>query len=134
MRLTVQRGKLPVGAVIAGAALALGAAVRWLHLDSLPIPLCTFRALTGIPCFGCGSTRALGLLGRLDVRGAFLMQPLITTVFLGMAAWGLADLVLLVSGRRALGFECSNREAILLTWGLLVLALLNWVYLVAAGR
>jgi len=133
MRLTVRRATFPVGAVFAGSAMALGGLVRLLHLDALPVPLCTFHAVTGIPCPGCGSTRAVGLLARLDVLGALAMQPLIATIALGIALWGLADLVLFVAGRRVVAFKCASREAIWLTWTFFGLAAINWVYLIVVG-
>lgn len=34
-------------------------------------PQCPFRALTGLPCPGCGSQRAIHCLLHLDVAGAF---------------------------------------------------------------
>jgi hypothetical protein len=133
MRLVVREKGFPLGAVMAGAG-ALGAAgVRLLHLDRLPIPLCAFRAITGVPCMGCGSTRALGRLGRLDVAGALGFHPLITTLALGVAVWGMVDLVLLTR-RRALGLECTAREGLFLLWSLLGLGLVNWVYLILVGR
>ena len=39
--------------------------------------LCSFRALTGVPCPSCGSTRGVLLLTEGDVIGAFLMNPLV---------------------------------------------------------
>ena len=47
---------------------------------------CPFRALTGIPCPGCGMTRAFLCLLRLDPRGAFLYHPMFPLVI----AWPLA--------------------------------------------
>ncbi len=38
--------------------------------------VCPFRILFGTPCPGCGMTRALLLLLRLDFRGALSMHPL----------------------------------------------------------
>jgi hypothetical protein len=40
-------------------------------------PLCPFNALTGLPCPGCGMTRAFLALGRLDLAGAFALNPLV---------------------------------------------------------
>lgn len=38
---------------------------------------CTIRRLTGVPCPGCGMTRAALCLLRLDFAGAFRLQPMI---------------------------------------------------------
>src|SRR5213594_4204761 len=38
-------------------------------------PVCPFRALTGLTCPGCGSTRGLHRLLHGDVVGAFKLNP-----------------------------------------------------------
>jgi hypothetical protein len=40
------------------------------------LPLCTFHALTGLYCPGCGATRAVHHLLHGDLAGAFAMNPL----------------------------------------------------------
>ncbi|HVF42774.1 MAG TPA: DUF2752 domain-containing protein [Pyrinomonadaceae bacterium] len=43
--------------------------------------LCPFRALTGLPCPGCGMTRAFCALGHGDLSAAFGYNPLAPFVF-----------------------------------------------------
>jgi hypothetical protein len=45
-----------------------------------PLPPCPLRALTGIYCPGCGSTRALFDLLHGDVAGALAMNPLLVVL------------------------------------------------------
>jgi hypothetical protein len=123
----------PLG-LIFGAIGALGAVVvGLLHLDRMKLPLCYVKALTGLPCPTCGSTRAAGRLFDLDLPGAFAMNPLATLAALAIAAWALGDLVLLPR-RRVLGIEVAPRAAAALRIGIVVAAVLNWAYLLAAGR
>ncbi len=61
------------------------------HLAGL-LPPCPLKSFTGVPCPGCGTTRAALALGRLDVGAAFAVSPL------AAAAWGL-----LVGGGLAAG-------------------------------
>jgi hypothetical protein len=117
------------GAIGAGATLAVGT----LHLDRLPVALCYVKVLTGLPCPTCGSTRALGRLFALDLSGAFAMNPLAALAALALAAWGLADLAL-VWRRRALGVQIAPRLGALLRVAAVAALLLNWAYLLAAGR
>lgn len=64
------RGTAVRAAFAAAAAVALGA----VHLHRPPT-LCVLRATTGIPCPLCGSTTAAVRLGRGDVAGALLANP-----------------------------------------------------------
>lgn len=124
---------VPFGAIFAGIGIAACVAVGLFHLDRLPVNFCTFKQLTGLPCPSCGTTRTLGRLFALDLPGAVSMNPLAAVAALALLAWGLADLALAAGGRR-LRFAPSPR----LARGLRILAvaamLVNWGYLVLAGR
>jgi hypothetical protein len=133
VRVRSRAGARPLGAIFGGIGLLAGAAVFFLHLDRLPVTLCVFKGLTGLPCPTCGSTRALGRLFALDFGGAAAMNPFTTLVAVVVAAWAVVDLVLL-PGRRALEVALSPRLGLVLRVGALVLFLANWVYLIAAGR
>jgi len=133
IRLSAPAGRPPLGAIFGAAFVLAGAAVAVLHLDRLPIVLCAFKGLTGLPCPTCGSTRALGRLALFDLAGALRMNPLATLVFALVAAWALVDLALL-PWRRALSLEVDRQLAWRLRIAALVLFLANWVYLLAVRR
>ena len=123
----------PLGAIFGGIGLLAAAAVSLLRLDRIPLTLCVFKGLTGLPCPTCGSTRALGRLFALDFAGALGMNPFTTLVAVLVAGWAVADLALL-SRRRALDLEVPKPLGFALRVGALVLFLANWFYLIAAGR
>jgi uncharacterized protein DUF2752 len=131
--LHVVTGGTPLGAVLGGLAVVGGLVVSLLHLDRLPITLCTFKVATGLPCMTCGGTRTAGLLARGDLAGALVMNPLVALAFLALVPWALADFVLWTRGR-SLGLELgpvTRRVA----WVLVVAAVLvNWAYLIHAHR
>jgi hypothetical protein len=133
VRLWARPGAPPLGAIFGGIGLLAAGAVALLRLDRIPLTLCVFKGLTGLPCPTCGSTRALGRLAALDFRGALAMNPFATLVAVVLAAWAVADLALLPR-RQALALEVSPRLGFALRVGALVLFLANWVYLLAAGR
>jgi hypothetical protein len=117
---------LGIGALAAGLVVLLG-------LDRLPIAICVFKQLTGLPCPSCGSTRALGRLAHLDVWGALSLNPLFVVAGLGLLAWGVAELVLWTRGR-TLDFEASPGVARLLRIAVVAALALNWAYLIAFNR
>lgn len=123
----------PLGLVFAGAGVVAGAAVLLLRLDRLPFVFCTFKQLTGLPCPTCGGTRALGRLAALDLQGAFAMNPLAVTLAGVVALWAVSDLVLLPR-RQSLRIEIRKDLAMPVRVTVLLVALLNWAYLVLAGR
>jgi hypothetical protein len=123
----------PLGLLFAGAGLIAGAAVLVLHLDRLPFAFCAFKQLTGLPCPTCGGTRALGRLAALDLHGAFVMNPL-AVAFAGVVAlWAMSDLLLLPR-RQSLRLTIRPDLAMPVRITVLLVALLNWAYLVLAGR
>jgi hypothetical protein len=95
------------------------------------VPACPFHALTGLPCPGCGATRALVALAQGDVVRAIGWNPLATSVF--VSAWvACAVLPLWVAARQPL-----PQFAPVLPWrsrGTMIALLAgNWAYLVARG-
>lgn len=126
-------GTPPLGALFLGVGLLGVATVGLLHLDRLPFTVCFFKMMTGVPCPACGSTRALGRLFTLDVAGALAMNPLATLAALALFAWGLLDLALLPA-RRALSLEVSDTAARTLRVAAVAAIVLNWAFLIAAGR
>ena len=82
------RGMALVLAAGALGAAALAPFAPWL---APLLPACPFHALTGLPCPGCGTTRAALALARGDVFSAFGWNPLAAAaIVLGGAACLLA--------------------------------------------
>jgi len=101
----------------------------WLALQ-LPVPQCTFRTLTGVPCVTCGATRAAMALMEGNIVGAFWLNPL---VFVGMAAVALFNLyalaVLLMRAPRLRVVAPARRVRRTLVAISCSVLLLNWIYL-----
>jgi len=95
-------------------------------------PTCVAHALTGLPCPGCGSYRALCLFTAGRWMEAWRLQPLMTVFF---------ALMLLLSAAAWLGWlfripvpeprPLTRREQLLLAVGLALAVLTNWFYLLA---
>lgn len=133
VRVAAVAGAPPLGAIFGGIGVVAAGAIGLLGLDRIPFAFCVFKGLTGWPCPTCGSTRAVGQLFGLDLAGALAMNPLTTVVAVVIAAWALADLVLLPR-RRSLRVGLSPTAARWFRLAALVVFLANWIYLLAAGR
>ena len=106
--------------------------VRLFGLDHLGITFCYFKATTGHACLTCGSTRAFGHLARFDPVSAFAVQPLVTAGVLFVLVWGLIDGALRIGSKRTrVTLQGTARHVA--TAVLLILAALNWIYLIATG-
>ncbi|HEV8237897.1 MAG TPA: DUF2752 domain-containing protein [Thermoanaerobaculia bacterium] len=74
-----------LGLGAAGAALFFAAG--WIGLPSGPVyTVCAFRRLTGIPCPGCGLTRAMAALARGELLLALHFHPFAPLVLAEAAA------------------------------------------------
>lgn len=133
MRLVARPGATPLGAIFLACGVVIAAVVGLLHLDRLPVTFCAFKAVTGLPCLTCGTTRAFARLFTLDLTGAVTMNPLAAAVALALIPWGLVDLVLLPRGR-ALALEISPAFAPFVRVAAVMLVVANWAYLIVAGR
>ena len=133
MRLVARAGATPLGAIFLACGLVIAAVVGVLHLDRLPVAFCAFKAVTGLPCMSCGTTRAFARLYSLDLPGAVTMNPLSAAVALALVPWGISDLALLPKGR-ALALEVSPRLAPFVRVTAVTLVFANWAYLIVAGR
>ena len=133
MRLVARAGATPLGVIFLACGLIIAAVVGVLHLDRLPVTFCAFKAVTGLPCMSCGTTRAFARLYSLDLPGAVTMNPLSAAVALALVPWGIADLALLSKGR-ALVLEVSPKRAPFVRVTAVTLVFANWAYLIVAGR
>jgi len=98
------------------------------------LPACPWKALTGVPCPGCGTTRAALALARLDLAAAFAVSPLAAAGWVGLIAGGFVAGLLSLAGieppappRLVGGAERAFRIAVV---GAVAA---NWIYLIYTG-
>jgi len=97
----------------------------------LGITLCPLRRYTGIPCFTCGSTRAILALVSGDIRTAFLTQPLVISILCLLAPIALFSLSTALLQKRLFVVSFSRVEKAILLFFLSAATLLNWLYLLS---
>ena len=114
------------------ACVGIGVLLRPLWLvGAAVVPFCPWRALTGWPCPGCGSTRAIVRLLHADIPGAMRFNPLAACGVAAFALGGIAAPLWLACGAKVPVFASRTRPAWLAV--LAAAGLANWVWLVAAG-
>lgn len=137
----VDRGKNTVeyGLIYGSIIIFLLVAVRALELV-LDIPQvlsnfpCTFKSITHIPCLTCGMTRSIISLIHLNVIDAFKMNPLIFLTILILLLWGLWSLIALIIKPKHIKIELTPTERRIIILSIVVLLIMNWLYLICAGR
>lgn len=93
-----------------------------------PRTTCLLRSATGVPCPGCGSTRAVRAAASLDPLRAFAHNPLVMSLLLGGAVVLLARL----ATAHTPVLELSASGWTLLAVLSVVLLLLNWWWVLRA--
>lgn len=96
------------------------------------LPLCLVRRVLGIPCPGCGMTRALSHLARGEWRAALALHPLAPLIAAELlAGWAAAGRAALSRGRAAAELWRSWVPAVLAADGALLVAV--WAGRLASG-
>jgi hypothetical protein len=108
--------------LLAGAGLLL--ILFLLNPATCPLlPPCPFRALTGLLCPGCGSTRAVHAALHGNIATAFELNPLLAAYAPILAYAALSTLMLAATGRPLPQPRISSR----LIWLLLATIMLFWI-------
>ena len=124
-----------------GAALAIGLAIQpsveeggvALRLFGLPLPAtCWFRLATGLPCAGCGMTRAVVLALHGAPRAAWHAHPFALPL-LGLAGLQLILRAASLAGWTGPGLRWADRAFVGALTALLVAMLAWWVLQLARG-
>ena len=112
----------------AGAALALRPV--WMAAAGL-LPSCLWHRWTGLPCPGCGTTRALVRVLHGDVTAGFLLNPLASCAACVFVVAGLSAPAWLATGGLVPVLESRPRPVALAAATALIV--LNWAWLCASG-
>ncbi len=114
-----------------GAALALILISPFGEFMTGALPACPMKTFVGLPCPGCGTTRAALALAHLDLVAAFELSPLAALAWTLFVAGGL-----LAGTFAALGRPVPQPPTRLPGWArvaVVTLVLVNWVYLITHG-
>ena len=115
-------------AICAGLTIALRP--LWIAGSGL-LPRCPWHAVTGWPCPGCGSTRAIVHLLNGDALGALAHNPLVASGALLFVLGGLIAPAWLLCGGRAVSIGAGPGRRVRAAAAAVVLA--NWAWLAFAG-
>jgi Protein of unknown function (DUF2752) len=134
MRLTVQQrtsGQIELGIIFGTIAMLALVFARVLPVQEI-LPPCLFRAVTGIPCPSCGTTRSLVHLAHGDIAGSLILNPLFSLAMIAALFLLFARLTFLPFNRSMITLTHSGREGTLLRAGMAVIFLANWIYLMVS--
>lgn len=88
---------------------------------------CPLLQVAGVPCPACGGTRAMAALASGRIVSALEWNPLVAMAGIGLLVWlPLAALMLVGALQRPV---IATTLSPLVRWGMLVLVLGNWLYL-----
>jgi hypothetical protein len=135
MKVSIHRrlpGQIPWGALVMLPLFAMPIGGWLVEQGWVDFGVCAMKSGLGIPCLTCGATRATLHLLHGEIGAAIAMQPLTIALYSALAVWGLSSLSLFAANRYA-QIRLSRVEDRAFKGALIVLPLLNWAYLIAAG-
>jgi hypothetical protein len=113
------------GLLLFGACVQAGLAPRL---------VCPLKLATGLPCIGCGATRALAALVSGHVAEALRANPLAGAVAVAWASWALHAIAVLATGARRLRVTLSAHDLTVMRWTAGAAVACTWVFLILDGR
>jgi hypothetical protein len=135
MRITMrtrQPKELPVGALILGGLFFMPLAAMMVEGDLISLGRCSVKEILGVPCLTCGSTRATLELVSGQFLSAFLMQPLMISLYVALGIWGVTSFCVFVAGR-SVDLAWTSQESRWIKISMVTLPIVNWWYLVEMG-
>ncbi len=123
-------GTWPIGAILAAPLLLLPLGGWLVESDSMILARCTFKSMLGIPCMGCGATRATLNFMHGDLIEALTFSPMIAPLYVALALWGLLSAGLFLTGRR-LEVEMTTWTTWAVRGVLISIPFMNWFYVMA---
>ena len=129
----VRAGRPSVHALaLAGVEVLLLAAAAALPLDIPPLALlaCPFRAATGLPCPGCGATRAFQFAVRGRFGDALAFSPLATAIAAALGLHAVWTALRLAGLPFAPRLEDTPRAR----WLAAIAIVANWIFVSTQGR
>ncbi|GHV02696.1 hypothetical protein FACS1894159_11630 [Bacteroidia bacterium] len=103
------------------------------HGQAIEALRCPFKALTGVPCVGCGGTRAALLLARGDLCGALWTNPLSVVLCLWLAISYVWIIVDAVRGRNTYWPLYRKRPSGRIVAVVVAALLANWIWNIVKG-
>jgi len=94
---------------------------------------CWVHSLLGIPCPTCGATRAALALAHGDWSAAMTVQPLATALAVLVASYLPWAVGVVFLGWTPLRLDLRGASGRAWRWGLVLVGLANWGYLIRAG-
>ncbi len=132
MRLTVQKrtsGQIELGIIFGTITILALVSARVLPVQEI-LPPCPFRAVTGIPCPSCGTTRSLVHLAHGDIAGSLILNPLFSLAMIIALLLFFARSARLPFNRSRITLTHTRREGTMLRAGMAGIFLANWIYLI----
>jgi hypothetical protein len=125
-------GKVPLGAVLMLPLFLMPLGGWFVQQNTAEMGICSLKALVGLPCMTCGSTRATMRLLYGDLAHAILFQPMMIAIYIGLGLWGGVSFVSFLLDKRV-SIKLDDTWSIGFKVALAAIPLINWAYLIAIG-
>jgi hypothetical protein len=127
----VRRVEVLVAPLVTFAAV-VGLLIAARYYERLPVqaPPCGFKTVLGIPCVGCGGTRAMMALVSGRPFDAVRFNPAVVAGVFVSALWAVAGVLNYRRGKSPLTVPEQNRRIKRVALIALAVLTLNWIYLI----